>query len=127
MTTANVARRAAELGQLGRMSDCIREVTLERRRQIEALHYDTTHDDRHPGGELVRAAICYASVSAMVAAFRNGEARAADDTSKIAVPINWPFEPTYWRPRTMRRNLIKAAALIIAEIERIDRMGKAAR
>ena len=33
----------------------------------------------------------------------------------------WPWDWSWWKPRTPRKNLIRAAALIVAEIERIDR------
>jgi len=33
----------------------------------------------------------------------------------------WPWSPMWWRPTTQRRDLVKAGALIMAEIERIDR------
>ena len=34
---------------------------------------------------------------------------------------DWPWAPEWWKPSSYRRNLIKAGALIIAEIERLDR------
>jgi hypothetical protein len=33
----------------------------------------------------------------------------------------WPWDRAYWKPRGPRNNLVKAGALILAEIERIDR------
>lgn len=33
----------------------------------------------------------------------------------------WPWSRAWWKPASRRRCLIKAGALILAEIERIDR------
>lgn len=33
----------------------------------------------------------------------------------------WPWALEWWKPKDNRRNLIRAAALVIAEIERLDR------
>jgi hypothetical protein len=36
-------------------------------------------------------------------------------------PAMWPWDALYWKPREPRCDLVKAAALILAEIERLDR------
>jgi hypothetical protein len=36
-------------------------------------------------------------------------------------PAFWPWPPEWWKPCDRRANLVRAAALLIAEIERIDR------
>ena len=33
----------------------------------------------------------------------------------------WPWAASWWKPKNRRRDLVRAAALIVAEIERIDR------
>jgi hypothetical protein len=33
----------------------------------------------------------------------------------------WPWSLHWWKPKSPRRDLIRAAALIVAEIERLDR------
>ena len=37
------------------------------------------------------------------------------------VPATWPWGASWWKPGDPRRMLVKAAALILAEIERLDR------
>ena len=37
-------------------------------------------------------------------------------------PLFWPWDGNRWKPSTPRNDLIKAAALLIAEIERLDRI-----
>jgi hypothetical protein len=36
----------------------------------------------------------------------------------------WPWHDDWWKPKDRRRDLIRAAALIVAEIERLDRAAK---
>lgn len=84
-----------------------RDVLAERRRQIEAGH-TPEHDDRHhEAGELASAAMCYA--------------RSAAFGATGALPPFWPWSSQHWKPSDPRRDLVKAGALILAEIERIDR------
>jgi|JI10StandDraft_1071094.scaffolds.fasta_scaffold152131_2 hypothetical protein len=87
----------------------IDEVVAERRRQVEEEGYTPEYDDQHHDCQLACAAACYALAS--------------DDMSNTydLATIVWPAAWIYGKPTTPRRNLIKAAALIVAEIERIDR------
>lgn len=92
----------------------IDEIAAERRRQVEVEGWTHVHDDQeHQQGELASAAACYAG---HVGAIQSGLARRSDGP-----PANWPWDGEYWRPKTHRRDLIRAAALIVAEIERLDR------
>lgn len=43
------------------------------------------------------------------------------DIGRGLKPQYWPFNQEWWKPTTARHNLVKAGALIAAEIERIDR------
>ncbi len=92
-------------------SQAARDVLVERNRQISAEGWSPEHDDEHDAGELVRAAICYAAPFSFM------------KISKVGglVPEHWPWDALWWKPKDERRNLIKAAALLIAEIERLDR------
>lgn len=88
------------------MSEAARDVLSERRRQITEEGWATKHDDLHTDRGMAAAAAVYALHAADV----------------VGVYCDfWPWEPHWWKPSTPRRNLVKAGALIIAEIERIDR------
>jgi hypothetical protein len=89
----------------------IDEIAAERRRQIEVEGWTAKHDDMHWLGHLGFAGACYAHHASK------------DDWQREPrqVPRDWPFAPEWWKPTTPRRDLIKAAALIVAEIERLDR------
>ena len=89
------------------IGDAARDVIVERQRQMSAEGWTPEHDDEHEIGELARAAACYA---ANATGFRL--------QSRLNI---WPWDREWWKPTTPRRDLIKAGALILAEIERIDR------
>lgn len=85
------------------------DVQAERRRQIEAEGWTPEHDDEHDTGALASAAGCYAMFSL---------AYPAGDPSHF-----WPWDKSWWKPSPDgRRNMVKAGALILAEIERLDRV-----
>ena len=89
-------------------TDAARDVLAERRRQVEIEGWTTACDDEHSAGQMARAAACYAAINSK------------------PVPSMWPWAPEWWKPRDDRRNLVKAGALILAEIERIDRAAMSA-
>ncbi len=66
------------------------------------------HDDEHAAGDMALAAGKYASAA-------SGWTSAG----------HWPWSQGDWKPGTPRRMLVKAGALILAEIERLDRAKKA--
>lgn len=100
----------ARMGNLIASKIC-NEIQNERARQKSVEGWTDEHDDEHSCGELRFAAISYCVA--------DGGVYLPDE-----VPLSWPFGQDYWKPTTYRRNLIKAAALIVAEIERIDRISQ---
>lgn len=84
-------------------SSAISDVIAERLRQQSAKGFTTQQDDTYIGGELAAAAICY--IEPMEA--------------ESYWPADWHDDS--FKPSDYRRNLVKAGALLIAEIERLDR------
>lgn len=82
------------------------DVLAERQRQVTTEGWTPDHDDEHDSCELARAAACYALDAA--------------GYTVQQTPF-WPWDGTWWKPGEPRRNLVKAAAMLLAEIERIDR------
>lgn len=74
-------------------------------------------DDLHVNSELSFAAASYAMHASK---FRDAEIYGVNYQIK-APPPSWPWANRWWKPKDKRRDLIKAAALIVAEIERLDR------
>lgn len=98
------------------MSKAIDDVLAERARQVNEEGWTPEHDDQHDGGELAYAAAAYA--------FNAGDCcDSANNTHIEDPPEFWPFDSSWWKPKGARRDLVRAAALVLAEIERRDRVG----
>lgn len=99
------------------MVKVIEDIAKERARQVEQEGWTPEHDDQHDPGELSGAAAAYSLYTANEL-HPNSQ---GDGFDAEHLPPGWCWEPAWFKPTTPRRNLIKAAALIVAEIERIDR------
>jgi hypothetical protein len=93
------------------------DVLAERQRQITDEGWDAEHDDEHDSGELAAAACAYALYAADEL---HPQSQGDGDYGRVIPPM-WPFHISWYKPEDPRRALVKAAALILAEIERIDR------
>jgi hypothetical protein len=91
-------------------SQAVLDVAAERRRQVEAEGWMPEHDDGHGAHELAEAAACYCLSSA--------------EKPFDYFETMWPWDPHWFKTSSRRRDLIKAGALILAEIERLDRMAE---
>ncbi|HCS4892489.1 TPA: ead/Ea22-like family protein [Escherichia coli] len=100
-------KRIAEL-EARAFNPAILDVIAERQRQQSVEGWMPEHDDEHCNGELAMAAVCYINETGTVN--RNG-----------GKPWGCHWDASWWKPNARRRNLVKAGALILAEIERIDR------
>jgi hypothetical protein len=92
---------------MSEMSKAAQDILRERARQIENEGWSEEHDDQHTEGEMALAAACYAL--------------SASGYAKGQTPPIWPWSLTWWKPSYGRRDLVRAAALLLAEIERLDR------
>ncbi|EAR6586254.1 ead/Ea22-like family protein [Salmonella enterica] len=96
----------------------VRDVIAERQRQISEEGWMSEHDDRYSCGELAGAAACYARyTNARGWVFPTNPT----DYQSAGEPFDWPWDAEWWKPTNPRRDLVKAGALILAEIERMDR------
>ncbi|HGM5969312.1 hypothetical protein [Pseudomonas aeruginosa] len=100
--------------QAGQVPQAWLDVQAERRRQVEAEGWTPEHDDEHSYGQMARAAACYALA---------GSSAPNDGTAALLVSLAWPWDQQWWKPSTARRDMVKACALALAEIERLDRAG----
>jgi hypothetical protein len=109
---------AAVVGALAlyRQSSALQDVAAERNRQVRAEGWDDIHDDCHDRSELALAAACYAlsGTPKDESIFIHGRWYSPRD-------LFWPWDKEWWKPSDSRRNLVKAGALLLAEIERLDR------
>jgi len=77
-------------------------IAYERTRQISAKGYDNAHDDEHKNGEILEAAVAYIECDEEL----------------------WPWAPGEFRPGRYLQNLVRAGALIAAEIDRLGRVDR---
>jgi hypothetical protein len=86
-------------------------IAAERQRQIDQEGWSAEHDAQHAKGDLAIAAACYAldgiSPLERLAFFPR-------------VPVIWPWHPDLWKPTDRIMDLVKAGALIAAEIDRLE-------
>lgn len=87
-------------------------ITAERRRQLKVEGHTPEHDDLMVSGALACAAASYALVSTNSAAWQE------------AGKILWPWGVEDWKPKTAICNLVRAGALIAAEIDRLQRLAE---
>lgn len=82
------------------MKTGIELIAEERNRQMEKLGWSAENDDRWVNGELVDAALVY-----------------------LPIPIvrDWPWSGSRPSLRDQKSNLVKAGALISAELDRLNR------
>ncbi len=89
------------------MSTGVELIAAERERQQAEEGYSPDHDREHTENELARAAAVYAVPENL---------RGLNDAIRLW-PEDWYFKPT---PRDRVRELVKAGALIAAELDRIE-------
>lgn len=103
------------------MNKAITDVIAERERQVNDEFWTPEHDDMSTRHQLSGAATSYA---------RHVYARAwifptsPENYRSEDAPYFWPWDEESWKPKSPRQDLVRAAALIIAEIERLDRIQK---
>lgn len=109
--------------------DGIESIAAERQRQIDEEGWTLEHDDTHVDGEMALAAACYASPSLLYMEDHRANVKRFVDP--------WPWDDRWDKrphhgnmvisasetPIAVRRKmLVKAGALIAAEIDRLDRL-----
>lgn len=97
-------------------------IAAERRRQIEGEGFTQEHDEEHVDAELSGAAVAYATLARnqIVSSYDPAMASALASGPPSSNLWRWPGDA--WKPSTDPiRNLVKAGALIAAEIDRLKR------
>ena len=89
----------------------IDEISAERQRQVDQEGWSAEHDDGHINGSIARAAGCYSL-------------GADGSVDWKLIEALWPWDPEWFKPKDRRRDLVRAGALIVAEIERLDRQSR---
>lgn len=106
--------QAATEGKMTKHLNGAALIAAERQRQIDEELWTAEHDDHHENAELLEAAISYvgASIPRHVRNIRPA----------FWWPVDWDLR--WFKPKDSISNLVKAGALIAAEIDRLQRLGK---
>ena len=109
------------------MKTALELISMERTRQVFQEGFTPEHDDQYTGHELSLAAIAYAKHAAERGWIIGENPRpdlgiGLDRYASEKAPDEWPWEKKWWKPTTPIRDLVKAGALIVAEIERLQRI-----
>lgn len=95
----------ALFGRVETASSGVDAIAAERQRQIEKEGWTLEHDDEHNNDDLIQAAACYLL-----------------EQMRFGALIPWPWENGWFKPKDRRSDLVRAGALIAAEIDRLDRL-----
>ncbi len=108
----------------GWQDGALKDIGIERLRQMSVEGWTPEHDDTHDQFEMARAAAfycvtTYAETLPEPTPDEPSNRYSAFHTADCAWPSTW--DGCWRKPKDARRNLVRAAALIVAEIERLDR------
>ena len=105
-------KKYEEEGNVTPKKSGIELIAEERERQKYVENFNSEHDKQWVNGELALAAACYAMTPEIRKEYKHalGESK------------TWPFSKEWWKPTPENRvkELIKAGALIAAEIDRLQ-------
>jgi hypothetical protein len=121
MAEADLAKeeaRAAQIGtaEAGPHQRALADLASERMRQVSEEGYTPEQDDAvYDAGQLAHAAANYTQEA-------GNQIRYGRETPGPMPHLqSWPWSNEAWKPGDARRTLVKAGALILAQIEQIDR------
>ena len=122
----------AKPGETEKVKSGAQLIALERQRQTKIEGWTPEHDDKHGCGELCSAAVCYTVAGDCLANAKSlmGESHVETPEilteeimeQKFGIGVAWPWDEEWLKisPDPIR-NLVKAGALIAAEIDRLQR------
>ncbi|QKC99224.1 hypothetical protein [Mesorhizobium sp. NZP2298] len=117
-------RASLKASQEAEVVNALSDIATERSRQVESEGWTPEHDDKHKDGEMARAAGIYALIAGSnLTNYRNATGGYNLGTILGGLMDHyWPWDKSWFKPTSRRRDLVKAGALIVAEIERLDRL-----
>ncbi|TLX16733.1 hypothetical protein [Rhizobium sp. MHM7A] len=92
------------------MSEASTLIRAERQRQIDKEGWTYQHDAEHTDGALLSAAVVYLQFGT----------DKAGPVNKSGIPVTWPWEDEWFKPKDRVSNLVRAGALCLAEDNRLN-------
>ncbi|HEL4234667.1 TPA: hypothetical protein UM516_000933 [Stenotrophomonas maltophilia] len=114
-THPTIYRYAAPPAQSVDLGTGIKAIASERERQLCIEGFSRDSDEQYREGELARAATAYVQLAAMDLQVGSRKHIASQEP-----PFFWPWAQEWWKPVDARRDLVRAGALIAAQIDLID-------
>ncbi|MBH1853061.1 hypothetical protein I5V61_12375 [Stenotrophomonas maltophilia] len=114
-THHSIYRYAAPPAQAVDLGTGVKAIAAERERQLQAEGFTRNGDQQYRRGELAKAATAYAQLAAM-----DLEAGTRNHIAWREPAAVWPWAPEWWKPVDARHDLVRAGALIAAQIDLID-------
>lgn len=99
-------------------------ILAERKRQRTVEGWDNAHDDEHVDGDLriVAQAYYWHAIGSSSLGWQHVPIHdVKTGKAQTRIPCPWPWAPKWWKPKTPERDLERAGALCVAEIERLER------
>lgn len=108
------------------LTQAAKDVLAERQRQVDREGWTPEHDDEHTDGSMARAAAAYClCAEGPPPPGEPSEFHSSRPWDFNILRAIWPRSWSWPQPKDRRRNLVRAAALLLAEIERLDRAAAA--
>lgn len=119
LTTGAPLARPIGMGGIAALTGpAFRALCAERLEQVERHGFTAAHDARHVDGEIAQGALAYLLAGMAAALGMDDDPRA---TETLAAAFNaWPFAGSGFRTGTPSECFIKAAAMLLAEVDRIE-------
>jgi hypothetical protein len=92
------------------MSEASTLIHAERQRQIDKEGWTYEHDAEHSDGALLAAALSYLHFGT----------EKAGPLNERGIPVSWPWEDEWFKPKDRVSNLVRAGALCLAEDNRLN-------
>lgn len=115
---------SAQESEKPKADDGVGLIAAERARQVAKEGWTAEHDDDHDLEQMARAAACYAQPDRIRGTKMLGYYQPSRSPKvRMIVPVDWPWAWEWWKPEPDNRirELVKAGALIAAEIDRLQR------
>jgi len=109
------------IGTRNDVREALTDIAAERQRQIGGEGWTPEHDDAHTDGSMATAAAVYALHPFQWHLVISERFNGRNKDRLLALSDFWPWDLKWWKPKDRRCNLVRAGALIVAEIERLDR------
>ncbi|WP_311238280.1 MULTISPECIES: hypothetical protein [unclassified Xanthomonas] len=97
----------------------VQAIATERARQVLVEGMTPEGDAGYRYGQLAWAAVAYVQLTAM-----DLQAGGRQHIATGSPPACWPWDAAWWKPRDAHRDLVRAGALIAAQIDFIDQQNK---